>query len=208
MLSEPTRQENVPRPARRHIGQVTRIDTFAEKFVEQCEELIRKDPETFKPKIIAFFAATDGYGGHWRNSSRLNRLAEAEATIWREQKKGGYFNDSWGIAPDHPYAKFVMEDEHRLFDPVQKLEFLGHTRRFEVDPRLPATPEAKWLVKNEHIFEGLPKKNLAELETWLHDVQKILPPHLNGEHEGFKPLAILYITKYTAPSLRQTGHWI
>lgn len=174
-----------------HLGQVSGESPFAEEFVKQCDALVRKNPEKFKPEVTRFFAATDSSFGGYRNSSRLAQFAKAESEAMRGQGNGGYFTGKWGVAPDHPFAKFVMEDQHGLFNPAQKLEFLGNTRLFEVDPRKAATPEAKWLIKNEHIFDGLPKKNLAELEAWLHDVQKTLPPKLEGEFRGFRPMADL-----------------
>lgn len=192
---------------------------FAEEFVRRCGELIRKDPATFRLPIGAFFSNSYAIRNRmalsqWARNLEKQGIKASVPSIFVESM---YFDDDAGfsekslrvdaagagIAPNHPYTRFVVQDPHKIFESGDKTIFLKAVRYLNLDPAFADKGPRRWILDHSPLFEGLPKHTIGELEQWLGEVRKAIPPKAEfstahsfiGDLVQYETLRTLSVTK-------------
>lgn len=160
------------------IGIVSGQHPFAEAFVKHCELLIKKDPKKYRLLVHEYFTAPGYANKGFRDSSKLMSRELATNSL-KVNNRGN------GIAADHPFVKFMLEDSHQIFSTEERSKLLGEVRYFNLDPSRPASVAERWLIDPELIMPKAAPKTIAELEAWPGKLQSAYPVEALKHNEAF-----------------------
>lgn len=120
---------------------IVRLSDGTYPFAEAFIKKVNDDIETLGPKVKDFLP---------RNFTQRKFLNAA-------------------VPVSHPFVAFALDDSHNLFSVQDKLQIAQFARRYNASEK-DIQPDARWLLPNEKLFDGLPKNSIKELREWIAEV--------------------------------------
>lgn len=144
-------------------------EPFAEMFVARLHDLVQQDPTTYRPIAHQFFTGKIPSKELIDNASTLrslpklikkyNRMHDLPASL------GSVQDMPFGVSPNHPYTRYVLDDPDKLFSAKEKSQLVSEVRY--VNPQ-----EHTWNIKPESIFGELPNNNINQLMASINHIRK------------------------------------
>lgn len=124
-------------------NQIEQKFPFAETFIQKASELVKQDSAVFQPKLRDFI---------------LRQMSASDIT---------------DTTIKHPYVDYTINNDNSGFSLQDKLCVLSYTNYYDRENKENQTPESRWLLSHEKLFDGLPKQTIDELRELVKEFSEL-----------------------------------